>query len=77
MTSNRAMPVIFHQPTSVRPMLEKFDAKYWKDRADEMRALAEDTKDPTAKAIMLQIANDYDRLVERLHRDATKAKGSE
>ncbi len=49
-----------------------FDPKHWKDRADEMRALAEDMKDQTARVIMLQIARDYDRLAERAQQQDPK-----
>ncbi len=41
------------------------DASRWRKRAEEMRALAQDVRDPDIKAQMLRVAEDYDHLAER------------
>ena len=48
------------------------DPEHWRQRAEQMRALAEDVQDDQAKKTMLRIAKDYDRLAVRAEQ---RAKG--
>jgi len=41
------------------------DPDHWRQRAAEMRALANDMKESSARETMLRIAADYDKLVAR------------
>jgi hypothetical protein len=41
------------------------DPEHWRQRARDMRKLAEGVKDDAARQTMLRIAADYDRLAER------------
>lgn len=41
------------------------DPPYWRDRANELRALAGRLTEADAKTMILKCAQDYDRLAER------------
>ncbi len=46
------------------------DGKYWRDRAEEVRASAKQMHDPVARETLFKIAEDYEKLAERAeHRD--------
>ena len=47
------------------PLSSVNDPRHWIDRAAEMRALAETMCDVETKAIMLRLADDYDKLADR------------
>jgi len=49
------------------------DPKHWRDRAEAMRALAEETADANARETMLRVAADYEKLAERAARRASGA----
>ena len=49
------------------------DPDHWRQRAEQMRALANDAKDEDAKQAILRIARDYDLLAVRAEQ---RSKGS-
>jgi hypothetical protein len=58
-------------------MLASFinDPEHWCHRAEEMRTLSEDMRDPVAEAMMERIAEDYERLARRAE-DRLKGDGT-
>jgi hypothetical protein len=56
-------------------MKEDLDsAKRYRARAEKLRAIAEDTKDRSARKALLEVADDYDRMAdarERINRGET------
>ena len=46
------------------------DPNHWKSRGQRSRAIAEETRDPVAKSMMLRIAAGYDVLAERVEERA-------
>jgi hypothetical protein len=46
------------------------DPQHWRKRATEMRKLAEQMNDPEDIAIMRRLADDYERLAERVAKRA-------
>jgi hypothetical protein len=48
-------------------MVQVHDAAYWRERAEEARAIAEGMADPEAKRVMLSVAASYDWLAAHPH----------
>jgi hypothetical protein len=54
----------------VRPSIAN-DPEHWRKRAEDMRTLANEIKDPLSKEMMLRIVDDYERLAKRARDRAT------
>jgi len=48
------------------------DPQHWLDRAEEMRRLAEDMREPETRRMMLSIAEGYDKLAKRAKERASQ-----
>ena len=51
-------------------MARSDDADHWRNRAEEARAVAVQMLDPHTKAVMLQIAQDYEKFAQRAEQRA-------
>jgi hypothetical protein len=61
----RIVVVVVVRGAQVMTLQSPYDVKHWRDRAAEMRGLSEEMKDPKAKVLLLDLADDYDRLADR------------
>jgi hypothetical protein len=50
------------------------DPEYWRQRAEEARAIAVQMMDAHTKAVMLGIAQDYEKLAEHAEQRADKTR---
>jgi hypothetical protein len=50
------------------------DPEYWRDRAEEMRTLAEGIKDEASRQRLLRTAAEYDQVAERAAERARRGK---
>jgi hypothetical protein len=50
-------------------------AQRYRQRAEELRAIAQATVDPNARKALLQVAEDYERLAETRERIAERERG--
>ena len=56
-------------------MPSRYDPNHWRDRAEEMRRLAKDTKNHGAKQKMLRIAAEYEELASQAANTAPRGEG--
>lgn len=49
------------------------DARYWRDRAEEAMTMAEGMRDPVAKRLMLEVAEEYRELAGKAERHERSA----
>ena len=52
------------------------DPEHWRNRAEEMRSLAETVTDAIAKQTMLRIAWDYEHLAQRAEKQCASSENS-
>jgi hypothetical protein len=60
--------------TPQKPRCLSNNPEHWRQRGQEIRVLGEDVQDPQTRAIILQIAEDYEKLAQRaeIRRDGGK-----
>ncbi len=51
------------------------NARYWRDRSEEVRSIGEGLTDPTSRHILLEIAHDYEKLA--MQADARERKAGD
>jgi len=66
--SERMTPVMSEWMILVTKRPTSGSGEHWRKHADEACSLADDMKDEISKQIMLQIADDYERLAKRAER---------
>jgi hypothetical protein len=49
------------------------DPKRWRERAEEIRSVAQRMQDELARGVMLQLAHDYERLADEAERRSHSA----